>query len=534
MPPPIKSFDADFDATSEHRSVQQSSPLPADLPVDVLAKWLLAGVILYAVVRGLFAAATKPFWYDELCTLIIVKQGSISAMWHALSHGADGQPLPYYLVERLAWAVTNNQHISFRIPSILGFSCVIFCLYSFVRKKNGGTVALACAMIPLFTVLFDTYAVEARPYSLMVACISVALVCYQHAPSVRWMILMGASFALAQSFHYYSVISFIPFVAAELVFALGARRIRWAVWLAFSCGLLPLILFWPLLSQFRSSHGAHFWAVPSLESAKSGYGWYFNTSGFWGLVLLVAAMLAVLGTLLLRVRKRAEATRPVVDLLHEPILILGFLALPLIGFVIAKLAHGGMTPRYVLSALFGFPLAASYLLPRIRLNSIGLFAMLVLLSFFVIHEKRFWFSYNAHFISPADSVEALAASAGHSALPVVVSNAHDYLQLAYYAPPEWNQRFISLVDPPEAVIYSGSDSADKELQAMREFAPLRVYDFDKFAVDHHSFLLYSSIAGAGLDWWGSKLFRDGYSFKMVAQKDFYHRIFLVTKKDTAH
>jgi hypothetical protein len=527
MPSPIKTSDK----TPEPRQIPPTSQSLPGFDTDALTQWLLAAVVGYAIVRALFEAATRPFWYDELCTWVIVRQGSVSAIWRALSHVVDGQPPAYYVIERLASVLTNNEHVSFRIPSILGFSCVIFCLYSFIRKQSGGTVALACAMIPLFTVLFDPFAVEARPYSLMVACISIALVCYQHAPSIRWMILIGASFALAQSFHYYSAISFVPFITAEAVLTLSARRIRWPVWLAFSCGLLPLIFFWPLLSRFRNYYGAHFWAMPSLEGAKSSYGWYFNTTTTWGLILLVTTVLAVMGTLLLRVRKEAEVARPAADLLHEPILILGFLGLPLIGFVIAQFAHGGMTPRYMLPTLIGFSLAAGYVLPRMKRNSVGLIAIFILLSAVAIQEKRFWSSYSAHLISPADSVEALVASAGHSDLPVVVSDPHDFLQLAHYASPEWNQRFISLVDPPEALIYSGSDSADKELQAMRDFVPLRVYDFDKFAADHTSFLLYSSNAGAGLDWWGGKLFRSGYSLRMVAQKDYYHRVFLVIKKE---
>jgi 4-amino-4-deoxy-L-arabinose transferase-like glycosyltransferase len=502
------------------------------LATETLTRWLLAGVIVYAVVRGLFEAATRPFWFDELCTWAVVRQGSFSGMWRALSHAVDGAPPAYHLIVRLASVLTNNEHISYRIPSILGFACATFCLYSFIRKKSGGIVALACAMIPLFTLLFDPYSVEARPYSMMVACISIALVCYQRAPSVRWMILMGASFALAEAFHYYSVFSLIPFIAAEAVFALNARQIRWPVWLAFSCALPPLLLFWPLLSSFRNYYGAHFWAMPSLESAKSSYGYYFSVTTTWGLILLVVALLAVMGTLLLRARK--ESARQAADMPQEPVLIVGFLSLPLIAFVVVHFAHGGMTPRYVIPTVIGFSLAAGYVLPRIKRNSVGLLAILVLFSAFAIQEKRFWSSYSPHFVSPADSVEALVTSAGHPDLPVVISEAHAFLPLAHYASPEWNQRFVSLVDPPEALIYSGSDGDDKELQTMRGFVPLHVYDFDKFAAEHTSFLLYSSNAGLGADWWGIKLFRSGYSLKGIAHSDYYHRIFLVVKKDAAH
>jgi hypothetical protein len=126
------------------------------------------------------------------------------------------------------------------------------------------------------------------------------------------------------------------------------------------------------------------------------------------------------------------------------------------------------------------------------------------------------------------------ASAGYPDLPVVVSHPHDFLQLAHYASPDWRGRFVSVVDPVGAVVYTGSDSADLELQVMKYYAPLQVYDFDEFAKAHPTFLLYSSNAGMGLDWWGIKLFRSGYKLKLVAMKDFYHRVFLVTQKQGVH
>ncbi len=519
---------------SDRPATPPSSPPFLGLDPEKLAPWILLALIAYAAVRNFFEALTRPFWYDEICTWVIVHQRGLSGMWDALKHSVDGQPPGYYLIVRLATVFAGNEQISFRIPSILGFSVITICLFVFVRRRSNNVNALICAAIPLFTLLFDLFAVEARPYSLVVACIALALVSYQRAPAVPWMILMGLSLALAQAFHYYSVISFVPFIAAELVYLLRTRQLRWRVWVAFSCGLLPLAGFWPLLSRFRAFYGSHFWAVPSLSGTESSYGWFFKTNLAWGVILTAVAAIAVLGKLLIEIRRTTGADRPAVDLVHEQMLTLGFLALPFVGFAVAELCHGGMTPRYVLSSVLGFSLAAAYVLPRITRRSVGLIATLALLLAFALQEGKFWSSYNIHFISPADSVEKLVASAGFPDLPVVISHPHDFLQLAHYASPEWNKRFVSVVDPAEAIVYSGSDSADKELQVMRNYTPLQVYDFNEFAKEHPTFLLYSSNAGFGLDWWGVKLFRSGYTLKMVAMTDFFHRVLLVTKNKSAH
>ena len=92
----------------------------------VLGIWIL---IAYAIVRSLFAAASKPFWYDEVCTLIVARQPSVSAIWRALAQPADGQPPPFYLVERAAAALLHNPQIAFRLPSICGFACTLVCVF---------------------------------------------------------------------------------------------------------------------------------------------------------------------------------------------------------------------------------------------------------------------------------------------------------------------------------------------------------------------------------------------------------------------
>jgi len=116
---------------------------------------------------------------------------------------------------------------------------------------------------------------------------------------------------------------------------------------------------------------------------------------------------------------------------------------------------------------------------------------------------------------------------------VVVSEPHDFLQLVHYASPGWAGRFFLVLDAPQAVVYSGSDSADKEYEAMRSYTPLQIYDFAPFVAEHPVFLLYSGNGGAGFDWWPPRLLRDGYTLRPVAVRDIYHRVFLVSRGPSA-
>ena len=127
------------------------------LDSEKISPYVLAILIAYAAVRNLCQAATRPFWYDEICTFIMVRQQHISTMWSALRNGADGQPPGFYLAERVATALVANESIAFRLLSMFGFSSTVLCLFVFVRKRRGSAIALLCAAIALVTPLYDSY-----------------------------------------------------------------------------------------------------------------------------------------------------------------------------------------------------------------------------------------------------------------------------------------------------------------------------------------------------------------------------------------
>jgi hypothetical protein len=124
--------------------------------------------------------------------------------------------------------------------------------------------------------------------------------------------------------------------------------------------------------------------------------------------------------------------------------------------------------------------------------------------------------------SPALSVEKLVDSAGIPDLPVAISSNNEYIQIFYYASPTWAKRFVAIEDPASAVSYIGTDTSDRELPILADYAPFQVYDFKTFSAAHDEFLLYSTSeeATAGpygyYDWWITKLLKDGYTLGVVA------------------
>jgi hypothetical protein len=497
----------------------------------------LAVLILYATVRNICNTIVKPMWYDEICTVLLSQQEHLSRLWQALARGADSAPITFYLLERIPAAFIRNENLAYRGISILGFAVTLLSLFVAIRTRKGSSIALVCAAFPLTTVLFDRFAVEARGYSMLVACIAFAIVCYQRVPTRRWVILLGLSLILAETFHYFAVFAFLPFLLAEAVHYGMTRDFRRSVWIALLVGFVPMACSWPTIYGMHKTFGQHYFTQPTWETTLSSYSDYFPGTKMWGgLYLVAAAAVAILFTLRAALRRTSQGEHPEGAPAPELTLVLGLLSLPLVGFAAAALAHSGMNSKYLLSSVLGFSLALGLSLPR--LPRWGLFfpaaSAAVLLCVIVPQEFQFWRGYDSHFVSPTQFEENLVSAAGHPDLPVVISDTHDFMRLQHYTNKSWQKRFVLLVDPEQAVVYTGSDTGDKGMAILRDYTNLPVYDFQPFLAEHPAFLLYSSKGGNGSDWWPRRLKQDGFTLRMASvlpkeTYDFYHRVILVTR-----
>jgi hypothetical protein len=354
-------------------------------------------LIVYAALRGLLGAMSKAFWHDELCTWIMAHQPSLAALWKALQNAADGNPPGFYLIERAVAQFVPNEEIAFRLPSLLGFCCVLLCLFVFIRRRSSDLVALGCTALLFLTDLVG-FTAEARPYSLLVACVAIAAVSYQRAPAISWMLLMASALALSESLHYYALFMLVPFAVAEAALLIKTRRVRWTVWIALALGALPFLAFWPLLSRFGSYMSAHFWSKPSLEAALDSYGDFLHIPSALGIAIFVVAVVAVWTSCSEHLRGEKEPAGS----FHEYVFALALLCLPLVEFVATRLAHGGMNTRYALPAVLAIPIIASYILPHLRPRAI-VFAVAFLVSAIAFQESAFWRSHPGKFRSPARS-----------------------------------------------------------------------------------------------------------------------------------
>ena len=448
---------------------------------------LLTVLLLYTVVRGFYTAATRPMWYDELATAALSSQPDLKTVWTSSLRPFDGSPIGFYVIERAGFGLLKNKDIATRLPAIFAFPCTLLCIFIYFRRRTNPFVALLCALLPLSSVLFTRYAVEGRPYGLLVAFIALALVCYQRMPSTLWTALHAISLFLAQAVHHFAVFSMIPFALAETTVLVRARRVRWNVWLAMGFGVLPLLIALPALQRYRAFYGGHFYAPYGFHNIPAMFGNFFFLDSPYGAGLLVLCIAGVMAALFWPLPNRHNGA------LAEGTLLLSFLLLPGIVLALMTVMHGGMRDAYILPTILGVYLSLGYLFLCAPPRGVVLVAAFLVLSLGV-QEFRFWSSARtsqAH--RPSAGLQTLLSNSGYqnSSTPIVVAGGMVYAPLAYYSPEPLKKRLFYLMDEQKAQFYGDEQMMEQNINFFQDYMPMQLRDYDHFVAEHPAFLLYA-------------------------------------------
>ena len=385
---------------------------------------------------------------------------SAPGVWKALDHAADTNPPFFYLVARLTRQLVSDDHLGYRLPSILGLLGTVSCIYFILSRRVNHLSALVGATFVLCTPL-AAYAYEARPYALVLGCISGAILAWQRIDDSRlYSLVVAIALAAAVSLHYYAVLVWPAFVLAEASVWIFHRRFRVGAWAAFFIGGLPVLFFSPLLLKLRTYYGQNFWGKPGVGLVFNADNWLFgaladNFGGFWGWPL-VAGLTVIFLYFNLTKKSRIERSPPQqserkVFPIGEQTLTLVLLWLPVIAVAAAKVSHGGMTARYMLPTVLGGALALGYVIDIVPSTGRALLLALLLMNY--AFSVNHYLKVNLHGSLKAPraiathEVEEIVAHHHELDLPIVISSGHRYLPTAYYTPAESSGRLFAIADP---------------------------------------------------------------------------------------
>jgi Dolichyl-phosphate-mannose-protein mannosyltransferase len=490
------------------------------------ANTVLAVILVGVGSISLLSAYEKPLWFDEILTVIMCRLPSVSKLWQALGNAADTNPPLFYLVAGSAHRLVPDDHLGYRLPSIVGLLVTIICTYLFLSRRTDRWSALVGATFPLCTQL-AYYAVEARPYALMTALVSVAILAWQRSDDSRlYSLIMGVALAIALSLHYYAILVWPAFVLAEATVWLHGRRFRIATWMALILSTAPLFVFARLLLHLRQYYGRNFWSRAGFGQIFSAPTDLYNFLDYWVWCLTIGAIVVlVLWSIgnpvrpyFSKPREAAERALPV----EESALMAVLLLLPVFAVLAARVTGAGMTFRYMLPTVLGASLAVGFMSSRASREVRAVLLVLVLgnfgLSSLTVMKKTLTGSLLVRRSLAAREGNAILAAYQRFGLPIVIAPSIKYLPMVYYMPVGQSTGLYALADPHAAAAYFNSDSVDLALLALRQYFPIQVEDYRTFASTNREFLLVS-LHAARADWWPLRLSHDGDNLTLVSANE---------------
>jgi hypothetical protein len=484
----------------------------------ILSGWT---IVYFAITCTL--ASQKLIWDDEFFTLYISKADKFSGIWSALLTGADQHPPFFYWVSRAFFSVFGVNHLSFRLPAILGFWVMSLCLFRFVSKRTSALYGLIAMLLPFISGAY-WYAYEGRGYGLVLGFSGVAMVCWQSATEGRHrrrlaILGLAISLAAAVSSHYYAILLLLPFTLGEIVRTISTRRFDVPIWLAFVSPALPLLLFFPIIRSARTYSGS-FWGKPSWNYWNQALG-SFESLLWPALVPLIVMTVALALYFQLRLQPLDSQDRffHVKLPYHETATAIGLVALPITCMILAKLVTNGYHQRYHLPVVIGVSVLLSHVAYSVFKGRaiLGAFLALLLLVWFGFSATQAFWNYKGE-LNALYNTSRFLQEQNVDGLPIVVSEITQFHKLSFYAHRDLAQRLVYVADPESSVRYIGHDTVDRGLLDLKPWFPLNVVDYHSYIASEPQFLVFGYIGS--WTWLTYELLREDLKIELVGREGY--------------
>ncbi|MGA1982309.1 MAG: glycosyltransferase family 39 protein [Acidobacteriaceae bacterium] len=434
-------------------------------------------------------------------------------------------PLLDHALSHEAMQVLGPSAFAQRLPALGGFLLMQVCLFFFVRNLAGERAGAVAAAFPAVTATLF-YAVEGRPYGLMLGLYALALWCWQVAArqgtgireqatgSGRGWALIGLAAALAGTInaHYFGILLLVPVCAAETWRTLARRRIDWPMAAAIAVGMAGFLATRPFLraaAEFRKNY--YNGGAVGLHDITRAYRSIFvnytqmpmSAQHVWMVALVVFAAALVWGCWC--VRRRIETA--------EWVLVLSLAALPFCGYLLARFVTHSIEVRYVLGAVVAISaMLAIALSPWLKRDAV-FNAALVLLGLGIvaggavrIHaEQQKTSARLASLVLPADARAALDANPDGR---LYIQDMGAFEEDRYYEPDADVQARMTLVySSTEELLWNRHDTMALTAMHMQHFTGLPVVSYETLRAQpgEHAFVLFHT----GWDWTDQAFAQDG-------------------------
>ena len=452
-------------------------------------------------------SSVKLLWLDELITVHIAQLGSAGAIWNALGQGADPNPPVTHLLVHYARMVFGDDDLAYRLPSFAGYWIGLVSLFAYLLRRLPGTWALAGTVLSMAMAAFD-YSFESRSYAIFYGLAMLAVFCWSIAvdPAARriWrsVAVAGMVFALAAgiSTNYFAVLAFFPIAAGELVrtvrhVRMPDREVRrpllkaidFRIWIGLAVAGSTLLAYRSMIAHAIRQFAPYAWNKVSIDEVFDSYTEMVEIVLFPILALFVFALILYFASRQLapmRGEFRDSVSRRWIGAVlfpesaglpvpsHEAAAILALMVYPILGYILASIRGGMLSPRFVIPVCFGFAISAT--LVAFRLFRSLPHAAAVMLCFcaawFMARESVVAGMYAEQKQAFENIVNEMpeAEAAVPSGAPIVISDPLLALTFRHYAPASLGSRVVFPVDFPAIRTFRHDDSPEENLWAGRK------------------------------------------------------------------
>jgi hypothetical protein len=431
-----------------------------------------ASLLVLSTLMLIVWSCYQVLWYDEFGfgLLWIDRTSSFSKLLHIeLTAPLSFDPMGYnaILYGIIHWI--GDGAFEMRLPSIVGYLLMQACLYVVVRRIVTERAALVALVFPVLTGI-TMYAVQARPYGLLLGLAGLILLSWQTASRelpLRKLALvtLALSLILAVNTQYYAVLLFVPICLAELVRFFERRRFDVPMLLSISVGLAGIaaaVPFAKALSPFRSNHDD---SKVSVHFISHSYLWLF--AGYAKISLLAQHLigLSILLVFILTALSFARYhARLVMHLPYAELVYLVVLAIfPVLAYLLARFVTHFVEARYIQPAILGITtLFAIFLAPLLSIKRAGsIMLTLVFLAFGYVSVVRVRQAVDAHkyfagLLAPSSALERNLKTYPNA--PLYSTNHLLYEFIYYYSPSADIRSRITLIHPRKGDLSAGVGS----------------------------------------------------------------------------
>ncbi len=209
-------------------------------------RFLLLTLIFLGASCLMWELAAKSLWIDELLTLEVVRQPTVTAVIAAVRAG-EGRPPLYYLLLHFWCLAAGHSDFALRFLSLLAAILCLPFFYVLARRLTSRQVAIVAVGLLAFAPLYILYSRMARAYFLAVFFALGASYFFARLLDQETRLSWGGYLAFALALLYTDYLTASILLVPNLLLLLYGRRFRrlWPRWLA--AQLLLVVGFVPWL-----------------------------------------------------------------------------------------------------------------------------------------------------------------------------------------------------------------------------------------------------------------------------------------------